>query len=67
MANKLVMASMLSSVLVLSLGILLATHVYFVFSSSSSVESGGLVMLNPFFESQYSSMTLKEYMNRSFW
>ena len=66
-AQKLAMASLLSLVLSISISILLFTHLYFVYTSSSSIESGGLITLNPFFESNDTDMTLEEFLNRSTW
>ena len=45
------MASILSASLTVALNILLWTHLYFTFTSMSSVESGALMDFNPFFES----------------
>ena len=46
------MASILSASLVIALNVLLWTHLYFTFTSMSSVESAALLDFNPFFESQ---------------
>jgi len=43
-------ASLLAAVLLLSVSILLVTHFYFIFTSMTSIESGALMGLNPFFE-----------------
>jgi len=45
------MASILSASLTVALNILLWTHLYFTFTSMTSVESGALMDFNPFFQS----------------
>ena len=50
--GQLAFASLLATVLMLSVSILLVTHLYFIFTSMTSIESGALMGLNPFFESQ---------------
>ena len=44
------MAAALSTALIVALTILLVTHIYFTWTSMSSVESAGLMDFNPFFE-----------------
>ena len=47
---SLMMAACLASALIIALVILLVNHLYFTWTSMSSVESGGLMDFNPFFE-----------------
>lgn len=62
--ETLIMASALSGGLTIAIMILLITHLYFVFSSNSSVESGGLMDLNPFFEPM-TPISYEEYMTQT--
>ena len=47
--DNMLMASVLSCALSVTISILLVMHVYFVFTSSSSIESSTLYKYNPFF------------------
>lgn len=59
--------SVLSVTLSISISILMGTHVFFLFTNQSSVESGALMMFNPFFEvkHQHDEPSLKEYLKMS--
>lgn len=50
--ENITMGSVLAAALVLAIGLLLATHSYFTWTSQSSIESGSLISFNPFFERQ---------------
>ena len=45
------MSAVLSGALIIALNVLLWSHIYFTYSSLSSVESSQLLDFNPFFES----------------
>jgi len=63
------MSSMLAATMSLAVLILLISHIYFVFTSSCSVEAGFLAFFNPFYESYDSEKKgcLKSFSRRNFY